>query len=101
MLFIIHASLALALLSLTAGTALYIWSVSSHGTGSSLGRIVGSIVLFLSALSIVCTFYLGVKIWKEVYLLNSTQISSMEAQKAPNASEENSYSAKSHHHHKK
>lgn len=74
MLFLINAAFALGLMSLTAGSALYIWALRNKGTGSSIGRIVGFIVMIISTLSLICSFYLGVNIWKEIYYLNAAQM---------------------------
>lgn len=89
MMFLIHAAFALGLMSLTAGAALYIWALRNKGTGSGIGRVIGFIVIIISTLSLVCCFYLGAKIWKEIYYLNIVQMhnsSSMQSEspvKAP------------------
>lgn len=82
MMFLIHAAFALGLLSLTAGSALYIWAARNPGAGSSLGRIVGFIVMVVSVLSLVCSFYLGVMVWKEIYYLHMAQAQQVQAPSA-------------------
>ena len=80
MMFLIHAAFALGLMSLTAGSALYIWALRNKGTGSGVGRIVGFIVIVISTLSLICSFYLGIKIWKEIYYLNIAQMHNSQIQ---------------------
>jgi hypothetical protein len=100
MMILIHLAFTLSLLSLTAGTALFVWSLRSQEAGSSFARITGLIVIFLSTLSVVGSFYLGAKIWKDIYLINSMQNASM--QKMPEANNaEMSNTLEKHHHHKK
>ena len=80
MMFLIHSAFALGLLALTAGAALYIWALRNQGAGTSLGRIVGFIVIVISTLSLICSFYLGTMIWKEIYYLNMAQLQHTQAQ---------------------
>jgi len=93
MMFLIHAAFALGLISLTAGSALYIWALRNKGTGSGIGRVVGFIVMIISALSLICSFYLGIKIWKEIYYLNIVQMHS-----SPMQNESPVTAPKEHHH---
>ncbi len=83
MMFLIHSAFALGLLALTGGAALYIWALRNQGAGTTLGRIVGFIVLIISAISLICSFYLGLMVWKEIYYLNAAQSQHMQM---PNSS---------------
>jgi vacuolar-type H+-ATPase subunit I/STV1 len=97
MMFLIHAAFALGLIALTMGSALYIWALRNHGTGSTVGRIVGFIVIVVSTLSLLCSLSMGLKIWKEMHLLNVLQMQSA----MPNENAAHSPAAnppKEHHH---
>lgn len=77
MLFMIHIGLSLALLSLTAGAALWIWSTHDRENSIHLGRIIGLFVIILSFSSIICGFYFGSQSWKEIYLFKIMQNAQM------------------------
>lgn len=62
-------SLALSLMVLTGGTALWIWSARDNQTGASFGRIIGLVVIIISLLLLVGSFYFGLQAVKEMYLL--------------------------------
>lgn len=78
MMFLIHSAFALGLLALTGGAALYIWALRNQGAGTGLGRIVGFIVVVVSTISLICSFYLGSMVWKEIFYLNAAQTQHMQ-----------------------
>ncbi|MCD6039050.1 MAG: hypothetical protein K0S27_450 [Gammaproteobacteria bacterium] len=100
MMFLIHAVFALGLISLTAGAALYIFALRNKGAGSGLGKIVGAIVMIISTFSLVCSFCLGLKIWREVYLLNMVQLHNLQIQNESTVSTPKMPPSKEHHHRK-
>lgn len=63
--FIMHITALLAYALLLASTVLLIWSLRNEGAGSSLGKIIGSIVFVLSLLSMICIGYYGIKYWAQ------------------------------------
>jgi hypothetical protein len=63
--FIMHINILFALSVLLASTVLIIWSLRNKGAGSSLGKIIGSLVFILSLISILCIGYSGIKFWKQ------------------------------------
>lgn len=79
MMFLIHSAFALGLIALATGAALYIYASRQSGAGTSLGRIVGLIVMIVSTVSLICSFYLGVMIWKEIYYVNMAQMQNVSA----------------------
>ncbi len=101
MMFLIHAAFALGLLSLAAGAALYIFASRHTGAGTSLGRVVGFIVMVVSTLSLLCSFYLGVMIWKEIYYVNMAQMHNAQMQNASMTKEMNGANTTKAHTHKK
>lgn len=81
MMLLIHLALALGLLSLTAGAALYMYASRNPGACcASLGRIIGFIVMLASVASLVCSFYLGVMMWKEIYYVNMAHMQQTQSQ---------------------
>lgn len=86
MIFMLHIGLSLGLLSLTAGTALWIWSAQDLRRGLHIGRVIGLIVIILSILSISCSFYFGAQSWKEIYLFRILHTNQMHS--APSAANE-------------
>lgn len=97
MMFLIHSAFALGLIALAAGAALYIFASRHPGAGASLGRIVGSIIMLVSTLSLICSFYLGVMIWKEIYYVNMAQMQNISMTKDANPAN-TANSAKEHPH---
>lgn len=63
--FIMHISALFAYTILLASTALIIWSLRHEGTGSAIGKFVGSFVFILSLLSMLCIGYYGFKYWTQ------------------------------------
>lgn len=58
-----YGSFSLQLIALTAGVALFIWSLNSEDRGAGLGRFFGFIVMILAFLSVACTAYMSVRYW--------------------------------------
>jgi hypothetical protein len=78
MIFMLHLGLSLGLLSLAAGTALWIWSSPDRDHKVNIGRVVGLLIMILSIASISCSFYFGAQSIKEIYLfriLNNSKMS--------------------------
>ena len=59
--FMFHVALSLCLLTLTAGTALYVFAARCDGKGTCFARLIALVVIILSIFSSVCTIYWGVK----------------------------------------
>lgn len=65
--FIFHAALALNLLALCAGCALYIYGSSRCDCkGACFAKFMAVIVIILSILSAACVMSAGMKTWNEV-----------------------------------
>jgi hypothetical protein len=62
--YLFHAALALSLLSLTAGMALYIWGLRNIGNGSGLAKLFGFLIVITAIMSTVCASYCGFKEWQ-------------------------------------
>lgn len=60
-----YGSFSLQLIALTAGIALFIWSLNSDDRGAILGRFFGFIIMILALLSILCTLYMSIKFWTQ------------------------------------
>src|SRR5580704_15958860 len=60
-----YGSFSLQLIALTAGVALFIWSLNSHDRGAVLGRFFGFIIMILALLSVLCTLYMSIKFWTQ------------------------------------
>jgi hypothetical protein len=60
-----YGSFSLQLIALTAGVALFIWSLNSHDKGAVLGRFFGFIIMILALLSVLCTLYMSIKFWTQ------------------------------------
>ena len=73
--FIMHISGLFALTVLLASTALVIWSLRNPGTGSALGKTIGSIVFIVSISSLICIGYYGLKYWYQGNFETSTGMS--------------------------
>ena len=63
--FIMHISALLAYGTLLGSAVLLIWSMRNKGEGSTFGKIIGSLVFFLSLLSMLCIGYYGIKYWAQ------------------------------------
>lgn len=59
-----HVALALSLIALTGGSALYLYAKSCEGKGTCFAALIAIIVIILSLVSTVCTIYFGVQMWK-------------------------------------
>lgn len=66
--FMFHMIFAFSLLTLTSGTYLYVWSVKNFST---LGKVIGALVMLVSLLNIACESYYGFKHWKAGYFEGS------------------------------
>jgi len=60
-----YGSFSLQLIALTAGVALFIWSLNSDDRGALLGRFFGFIIMILALLSVLCTIYMSIKFWTQ------------------------------------
>lgn len=60
-----YGSFSLQLIALTAGIALFIWSLNSDDRGALLGRFFGFIIMILALLSVICTLYMSIKFWTQ------------------------------------
>lgn len=79
--FLFHVAFSLNMLALCAGTAVYIWSDRNNGAGSSLAKIIGTLVILFSVISIFCTVYFGMRYWAEGYYDNPMMMSRMQMQR--------------------
>lgn len=75
--FLFHTALPLGMLALTAGTALYLWSVRNNGEGVGLAKFIGIFVMIFSIGSIICTIYYGGIYWSKGYFQSPTGINGM------------------------
>lgn len=75
MMFLLDAAFAIELIALTVGAGLLIWSLRNQGSGRTLGKVIGFLVLVLSIFVLLCTSYYGLKYWAEGYLEPSANIS--------------------------
>lgn len=60
-----YGSFSLQLIALTAGLALFIWSLNSDKSGAFLGRFLGFFIMLLALISVLCTVYAGIKLWMQ------------------------------------
>lgn len=67
MMFLSHVSFALELIALVLGTSLFLWAQRNKGAGQGFAKGVGSVVIVLSILSMLCISYYSVKYWLEGY----------------------------------
>lgn len=64
--FLFHIALALNLLALTAGCALYMFSSSRCDCkGSCFAKVIAILVILFSILSSVCTLNAGLQAWQQ------------------------------------
>ncbi len=63
MMFQFHIALALGLIALSSGVALFVWSDKHSGSG--LAKILGFLIVIMSIFSTACTVYCGVTYWKQ------------------------------------
>lgn len=64
--FLFHAALALNLLALTAGCALYMFSSSRCDTkGACFAKMIAILVILFSILSSICTLNAGLQAWQQ------------------------------------
>jgi len=63
--FMFHVALSLALIALTAGCALFVFSSRCEGKGTCFAKTIAVIVILLSILSSLCVIYFGVKTWQQ------------------------------------
>ena len=61
--FMFHVALALSLIALTAGSALYVFSSRCDGKGTCFANVIAILVILLSIASSICTLYCGFKAW--------------------------------------
>ena len=101
MMFLLHAALSLGLIALVAGSALYFWAINNKVKGSGFTRAIGFIVILISAISVICTLNLGIKIWKEIYYLNTMQMHDMQMKNADQSQTNSSAPAAKSSHHRK
>ncbi len=85
-----YGSFSLQLIALTAGVALFIWSLNLDDRGSMLGRFFGFIIMILALFSVVCTLYMSIKFWTQpastyevVQISDQVQNPSMQEHAAP------------------
>lgn len=71
--FLFHASFSLALLALTAGIALYVWSLRAVGAGTGLAKILGFLIMIVALLGVLCTGYCGVRYWQAGYFQSAME----------------------------
>ncbi len=64
MMYEFHIALALGLIALSSGVALFVWHDRRH-VGASFSKTLGVIVFVIALLSIACTIYCGVMDWLE------------------------------------
>lgn len=88
--FMFHIALALNLLVLVAGSALFLFAASRCDCkGSCFAKLVAIIAILFSILSIACTMNSGMKIWQDMKAdgkVTTTEMSTMMADPAaPNA----------------
>ncbi len=60
-----YGSFSLQLIALTAGVALFIWSLNSDDKGAGLGRLLGFLIMILALVSVICTIYMSVRFWMQ------------------------------------
>jgi hypothetical protein len=60
-----YGSFSLQLIALTAGVALFVWSLNLDDRGALLGRFFGFIIMILALLSVLCTLYMSIKFWTQ------------------------------------
>lgn len=62
--FMYHSALALGLIALAAGCALFVLGHRTETCGKRLAKFFGVIIIILSVLSTACTLYYGLMFWK-------------------------------------
>ncbi len=62
--FMYHSALALSLLALAAGCALFILGHRIESCGKRLARFFGVFIIIISLLSTICTIYVATMYWK-------------------------------------
>ncbi|OGT47975.1 MAG: hypothetical protein A3E83_02825 [Gammaproteobacteria bacterium RIFCSPHIGHO2_12_FULL_41_20] len=63
--FLFHIATSLGLIALAAGSALYVFSARCDGKGKCCANVISILVVVLSILSLLCTFYCGIKSWQQ------------------------------------
>ena len=63
MMFQFHIALALGLIALSSGVALFAWSDKQSGSG--LAKTLGLLIVIMSVLSTACMVYCGVTYWMQ------------------------------------
>lgn len=63
MMFQFHIALALGLIALSSGVALFVWS--DNHSGSGLAKILGFLIIIMALFSTACTVYCGVTYWNK------------------------------------
>lgn len=62
--FMFHSALALGLIALAAGCALFILGHRTDSCGKGLAKFFGVIIIIISVLSTACSLYTGAMFWK-------------------------------------
>lgn len=72
MICLLYAAIFPGLIALAAGLALYIWALRNRGAGIRLAKIVGLIIIIVSALQILNLLYCEITLWSHVHSLPNT-----------------------------
>ena len=76
MIYLVYISVLFAYSVILASTLLVIWSLRNVGPGSSLGKVVGSVIFALSLVSMLCTGYYSINYWAQGSFDTPTSIAS-------------------------
>jgi hypothetical protein len=63
--FLFHIALALCLMGLVSGCALYVYACNCGNKGTCFAKLMAVIVILLSIASTLCTMYYGKKLWEQ------------------------------------
>jgi hypothetical protein len=61
---VFHIAVALNLIALAVSVGLIVWSMRAKGVGVMFAKIFGYIIGILAIISLLCSFYYGMKIWR-------------------------------------
>src|SRR5690348_15472340 len=62
--FLFHIALSLCLITLIAGTTLYVYSANCKNKGACFAQLIAVIVIIIAIISSLCTIFYGYKAWQ-------------------------------------
>lgn len=67
MMFLFHTAMTLGLIAFSLGVSLIIWGLRNQGAGVQLARVLGSLVVIIAVISMLCSSFYVIKYWHEGY----------------------------------